>query len=274
MTCNDNHLTSAAAGPVLPVLATTDCERSLAALDVVYQHHPAGIRLPREAMAWPARMSRSSPVTSSGYRSRVASRSHRWAGVEYEASSRSSSEHRLRAAFELAGVSRATRRNQAPDKKATAPTPLRSMTLTTVNTPPASRGRQRVRAARASRIRPITVSSPPVRIHRRIRLVRATRVNLGTPYRLTGPADGLHTTRFRRCGHSLIAASCTSSAALRLLNGRPLCSLGARCARAGYSSQGRGASRCTAAHTLQGPDQAQPSAWRRDLASSSWMRRC
>jgi hypothetical protein len=78
------------------------------------------------------------------------------------------------------------------------------MTPTAVSTPPASRGRQRARTARARGIRPTTVSSAPVRIHLRIRLLR---VNGGAPYLLTEPADWLHT-RFRRCDRSLITAPC------------------------------------------------------------------
>ena len=89
------------------------------------------------------------------------------------------------------------------------PAPPRSMKPTTVSTPPASRGRQRARTARARGIRPTTASSAPVRIHLRIRLVR---VNRGAPYLSAEPADWLHTTRFRRCDRSHIAASCNPQA--------------------------------------------------------------
>ena len=43
-------------------------------------------------------------------------------------------------------------------------------------------------------IRPMTMSSAPVRIHLRIRLVR---VSLGAPSQKAEPAEELHTTRFR-----------------------------------------------------------------------------
>jgi hypothetical protein len=85
------------------------------------------------------------------------------------------------------------------------PGPSSQMTPTAVSTPPASRGRQRARTARARGIRPTTVSSAPVRIHLRIRLLR---VNGGAPYLPAEPADWLHTTRFRRCDRCLIAAPC------------------------------------------------------------------
>src|SRR6266568_3435560 len=74
-----------------------------------------------------------------------------------------------------------------------------------------SRGRQRGRTARARGIRRTTVSSAPVRIHLRIRLLR---VNGGAPYLPTEPADWLHTTRFRRCDRGLIAAPCHPGSAL------------------------------------------------------------
>jgi hypothetical protein len=93
------------------------------------------------------------------------------------------------------------------------PGPSSHTTPTTVSTPPASRGRQRARTARARGIRLTTVSSAPVRIHLRIRLLR---VKGGPPYLPAEPADWLHTTRFRRCDRGLIAAPCLSSKA-------PLC---------------------------------------------------
>jgi len=52
------------------------------------------------------------------------------------------------------------------------------------------------------------VSSAAVRIHLRIRLVR---MNGGAPNLPAELADWLHTTRFRRCGRSRIAASCTQA---------------------------------------------------------------
>src|SRR5215470_11128053 len=150
-------------------------------------------------------MSRSSYVTLSEYWSRVASRSRRWMGVEYAASSCSSSECRLRSASVLTGISRAYTRNQNPPM-ITMPHRLpRRMKPATVSTTPASKGRQRGRTPRARRIRPTAVSSALIRTKRRIRLAG---VCPGAPYRPAGPADGLHT-RFRRCARSLIAASCT-----------------------------------------------------------------
>ena len=92
------------------------------------------------------------------------------------------------------------------------------MAPATVRTTPGSRGRQRARAPRARPTRPMTVSSAPIRIHLGIRLVRVSR---RPPYRSTGPADWLHTTRFRRCCRSLIAASRNPGIALRALNGTP-----------------------------------------------------
>jgi hypothetical protein len=80
----------------------------------------------------------------------------------------------------------------------------RSMKPTTVSTVPASKSHQRVHPPRASGIRPTTASSAPVRIHLRIRLVR---VNRRVPILSAEPADWLHTTRFRRCDRSHIAAS-------------------------------------------------------------------
>jgi hypothetical protein len=155
-------------------------------------------------------MSRSSYVMPSGYRSRVASRSRRWPKVEYAASSRSSSEHCLGAASGSAGTSGVDRRSRSPGRRTTPPAPLRSMMPTAVSTPPASSGRQRERTLRAMRIRPMTTSSPPVRIHLRIRLVRAGRVSLEAPYLSAAPTDALRTpTTFRRCDRSLIAASRT-----------------------------------------------------------------
>src|SRR5215472_349885 len=150
-------------------------------------------------------MSRSSYVTLSEYWSRVASRSRRWMGVEYAASSCSSSECRLRSASVLTGISRAYTRNQNPPM-ITMPHRLpRRMKPATVSTTPASKGRQRGRTPRARRIRPTAVSSALIRTNLRIRLAG---VCPGAPYRPAGPADGLHT-RFRRCARSLIAASCT-----------------------------------------------------------------
>ena len=122
-----------------------------------------GIPLLWAAIARLVRMARSSYVTSSGYRSSVASRSHRWAGVEYAASSRSSSARRLRSVAELAGIRRVHTRNQSPGRVISSPhTPPCSITPTTVSTVPASSGRQRCRAPRARRIRPMTVISAPV----------------------------------------------------------------------------------------------------------------
>jgi hypothetical protein len=80
----------------------------------------------------------------------------------------------------------------------------RRMTPATVSPVPASRGFQRARTARNSGSRPSTVSSIPIRIRLRNRVVRLTRVS---PHRSADPADWLHTTRFRRCDRSLIAAS-------------------------------------------------------------------
>src|SRR5882757_8785771 len=91
------------------------------------------------------------------------------------------------------------------------------MTPTTVSTTPGSTKRQRARTASASGIRPRTVRSTPVRIHLRIRLARDGPPSGGAPYLPTEPADWLHTTRFRRCGRSLIAASCIQGSVLRVL---------------------------------------------------------
>jgi hypothetical protein len=96
------------------------------------------------------------------------------------------------------------------------PAPPRSTTPTTVSTAPGSRSRHRIRAARASRNMAMIESSVPVRIHRRIRPVRASPVN-GRPDLPAEPADWRHTTRFRRCGRSPIAASCNPGSALRVL---------------------------------------------------------
>src|SRR6266567_1794670 len=70
-------------------------------------------------------------------------------------------------------------------------TPLDSRIPAVVSAPPPSRsmGRQRVRAARGRRIRPMTANSAPRRIHLWIRLVRASRLALGTPYLQAGPVD-------------------------------------------------------------------------------------
>jgi hypothetical protein len=111
----------------------------------------------------------------------------------------------MRSALELAGLSGAEKRSHSPGRRTMPPGPSSHMTPTTVSIPPASRGRQRARTARARGIRPTTVSSTPVRIHLRIRLLR---VNGGAPYLPTEPADWLHTTRFRRCDRCLIAAPC------------------------------------------------------------------
>jgi hypothetical protein len=128
-------------------------------------------------------------------------------GVHGAAHGRGHSALWTNAVSEYIGISRATRRTSSPGSRTAA---LGSMTPATVSTAPASpsMARQRVRMVRATRIRPMTVSSEPVRAHRRIRLVRATRVNLGAPYR---SADELHTTRFRRCDRSLIPASRTTA---------------------------------------------------------------
>jgi hypothetical protein len=104
-----------------------------------------------------------------------------------------------------AGMSGADKRRHSPGRRTMPPRPSSHMTPTTVSTPPASRGRQRARTARARGIRPTTVSSAPVPIHLRIRLLR---VNGGAPYLPTEPADWLHTTRFRLRDRSLIAAPC------------------------------------------------------------------
>jgi hypothetical protein len=78
------------------------------------------------------------------------------------------------------------------------PGPSSHMTPTAVSTPPASRGRQRARTARAKGLRPTTVSSAPVRIHLRIRLLR---VNGGAPYlpAISGSSP-LSITEFPRLG--------------------------------------------------------------------------
>jgi len=80
----------------------------------------------------------------------------------------------------------------------------------TASSPPASRsmGRQRVRMTRGRRIRPMTASSAPVRIHLWICPVGANRPNLGAAFLPTSSADEFHTTKFRRCDRRLIAASC------------------------------------------------------------------
>src|SRR5690242_14251955 len=111
----------------------------------------------------------------------------------------------MRSALGLAGMSGADKRSHSPGRRTSPPGPSSHMMPTTVSTPPASRGRQRARTERARGIRPTTVSSAPVRINLRIRLLR---VNGGAPYLPTEPADWLHTTRFRRCDRCLIAASC------------------------------------------------------------------
>src|SRR5690349_15773072 len=113
----------------------------------------------------------------------------------------------MRSALELAGLSGAEKRSHSPGRRTMPPGPSSHMTPTAVSTPPASKGRQRARTARARGIRPTMVSSTPVRIHLRIRRLR---VNGGASYLPTEPADWLHTTRFRRCDRCLIAAPCYS----------------------------------------------------------------
>jgi hypothetical protein len=63
---------------------------------------------------------------------------------------------------------------------------LRSITPTAVSTPPASRGRQRARTARARRIRPITVSSALTRSNLRILLVPSVLRERGEPFHRPG----------------------------------------------------------------------------------------
>ncbi len=78
----------------------------------------------------------------------------------------------------------------------------------TVSNVPASRktGSQRARRIRASRMTPMTASSPPVRSHQRIR-ARANRVTPWSPVICAGTADELHTTMFRRRDRIVMAGS-------------------------------------------------------------------
>ena len=105
----------------------------------------------------------------------------------------------------MAGISGADKRNRTPGRRTAAHAPL-AIAPTTVSTPPASKGSQRGRTARASRIRPMPMSSAPIRIHLRIRLVRVS-LSFGAPSQTAEPPDGVHTTRFRRCARSLMVAS-------------------------------------------------------------------
>src|SRR5689334_8193215 len=118
----------------------------------------------------------------------------------------------MRSVLALAGTSGANARHTSPGRKTMPLVAPRSMKPATVSTPPASRSHQRARPLRASGIRPTTASSAPVRMHLRIRLVR---VNRRAPNLSAEPADCLHTTRFRRCDRSIIAASCNPGYALR-----------------------------------------------------------
>jgi hypothetical protein len=83
-----------------------------------------------------ARMSRSSYVMPSGYRSRAASRSCTWAGVENAASSRSRSECRLRSASGMAGISGEYSSKRRPGRRTTPAGLLRRMMPATVSPPP------------------------------------------------------------------------------------------------------------------------------------------
>ena len=150
-------------------------------------------------------MARSSEVSSAGYRSRVASRSHRWAGVEYAASSRVSSKFRLRSALGTAGIRGAEKISRSPGRRTTPAGWLRSTMPATVSNPPASTSRPRGHAPPANRINPRTVNSALVRINLRTRLFRVGRVSKEAP----ATSEELHTARFRRCPRSLIATSCT-----------------------------------------------------------------
>ena len=160
-------------------------------------------------------MARSSEVSSAGYWSRVASRSHRWAGVEYAASSRASWEFRLRSALGTAGISGAEKTSRSPGRRTTPAGWLRSTMPATVSNPPASTSRPRGHAPPANRINPRTVSSALVRINLRTRPVRVGRVSQEPPTRSPGLEKELHTTWFRRCTRSLIATSCTRPATCR-----------------------------------------------------------
>ena len=171
-----------------------------------HQYRPAvRTRWSEATAACPARISRTSRVTSSGYWSRVASRSCRWAFVQYPASSRSSSVRSRRFACRVPGSSGAVISSRSPGRRSTLPGVLvRRRIPATVSPVPASKGFQRACTARNSGSRPSTASSIPIRIRLRNRLVRLTRVSR---HRSADPADWLHTTRFRRCDRSLIAAS-------------------------------------------------------------------
>ena len=174
-------------------------------------------------------MARSSEVSSAGYWSRVASKSHRWAGVEYAASSRLSSKFRLRSALGTAGISGAEKISRSPGRRTTPAGWLRSTMPATVSNPPASTSRPRGHAPPANRISPRTVNSTPVRINLRARLFRVGRVSQESPARSAGLAKELHTPGFRRCPRSLIATSCTR--------------LGAACRQLYACAVGRSASR-------------------------------
>ena len=105
------------------------------------------------------------------------------AGCEKTASSRSTSERR---ALGTAGISGANKRNRTPGRRTAPHTPL-AMAPATVSTTPASTGRQRGRTARASRIRPMTMSSTPIRIRLWIRIVG---VSPGAPSQDGEPRPG------------------------------------------------------------------------------------
>ena len=154
-------------------------------------------------------MARSSEVSSAGYWSRVASRSHRWAGVEYAASSRISSNFRLRSALGTAGTSGAEKISRSPGRRTTPAGWLRSTMPAAVSNPPASTSRPRGHAPPANRIKPRTANSALVRTNLRTRLFREGRVSQEPPALSAGLAKELHTTRFRRCTRCLIAISCT-----------------------------------------------------------------
>lgn len=82
------------------------------------------------------------------------------AGCEKTASSRSTSE---RCALGAAGISAANTRNRTRGRRTAPHTPL-PVAPATGSTTPASKDRQRGRTARANRIRPMTMSSAPIRI--------------------------------------------------------------------------------------------------------------
>ena len=85
--------------------------------------------------------------------------------------------------------------------------PLGSMFPATVSTTPASKNASpgRPRTTRASRTRPMTAISAPVRIRLRSTLLRLRRIR-----GRTGTPDELHTTGFFRFHRGLIATSCAS----------------------------------------------------------------